>query len=1055
MLYLEGVDELSQGRQDDLSSSRRSRRKSPASPVTNSTSATGTSQSMSQHIVMNDEILMKPLHEIDEEIDSNDNDDDTNEYHDFASNQHLYARSSGNCEHKRNSMETAKSYHSRVSATNTFKLRAARTSNRSLMSNHSHSTQNSSVSHSSKRSEMMRRKKSLNHLIRGTSGRSIMLFEGNSDTNSCVESIDPPEDGTLGNRTAAPKESKFYGWGEDDSCYTESEPEPIRKDEDSVELYVAFPEKDQREASIAESSLISQNEEGTMTDVMMDDEFDSKRPWRKAPTAAKRSSLPSETGNSSMNRSFSGDNGTILEGKSKYVEEQSKQTMSSLSSESRKRIIKNQIEQVKNKPKIGTVITTDENTKRHYLRERFLEQEHKSGSDISEVIEATDALKRSQAALAGTIRRNNSFSSNSQRSHRTIDTNYTNSSPIYRKPEPFRPGPAFERKFTQTNRMISLGSFGQQYSCSTLGTHGTRQSLTIGNQQSSFMALEEGDERDEDEDDEVMVSPDTYSSRESQIFNGEGKEAFLSNGSRHSLSLHSLEEIEGVPSTRRSIASTTFSIDEESSMERFRSSRRQSRVSLTSLNSIEGSETFSATRRPSRLSMSSFSVLEGPVAFRSSEVSKDSFASDTNEDGLEEFPSVGENKSNDIENPEVKENDALKEAPRKKELDASNRPSDLQKVDEVEAENNWDASSNATNNTSLKQDAIVTKDDASNENSYEGGLDLLGQNRAEERNKLMAISHMMFPSDSDVGSKGTDENDPSNNTALRRSQMRLRRRSLSSLSGVNESIKRATTVFKRSCFRNRIGFSLAMLITVIILLAVILGMVLYNRMYNSNLPTLPPTSNEQVTASPSRNPKSQKVDETIIIFQPIDSKPTSLPTYLPTKSSQPSQSHAPTLSPTTTASPTITISPTTTTSQAPTTTTSQAPITTTSQAPTLSPITTNAPSTTSSSIMTAPPVTGNTTKVSNQTDPFTLTNETISSEYDVLDQDYIKELDQIIPESNLALESKNYDPQETRTHLRSPSPNVFTMWPTPVDTYTMVYPPPPNKKDLREQIDHL
>lgn len=902
------------------------------------------------------------------------------------------------------------------------------------MSNHSSSTQNSSVSHSSKRSEMMRRKKKLNSLIRGTSGRSMMLFEGNSDTNSCVGSIDPPEDGTLDEEKPAPRESKFYGWGEDDSCYTESEPEPMRKDEDSVELYVAFPETDEREASITDSSIVSRNDEGTLTDVIMDDEYDSKRPWRKAPPAAKKSFLSNETGISSLNKSVGGsDGGTILDGKSKYVEEQSKQTMSSLSSGSRKRIVQAQMVQVKNKPKIGTVITTDENTNSHHMRERFLEQDHKSGSDVSELLEAKDALKRSQVALAGTIRRNDSLSSNSQRSHRTLDTNFTTSTPIYRKPEPFRPGPAFERKFTQTNRMISLGSFGPQYSCSTLGT---RQSLTKGNQQPSFMTLEEGDERDEDEDDDLTVDP--Y-----QQDNFQGKEAaFPSNESRNSLSLHSLEEVEGAASTRRSsIASTIFSIDEESSMERFRSSRRQSRVSLSSLNTSEGSETFSATRRPSKLSLSSVNAVEGPEAFRSSAVSKESFASETSKDGSEELPSANQRKSNDIENPEVKENNALKETSRKIEQDASNKRSDLQKVDELVAEDSWDVTSNATNNTFAKQDSIVAKDDASNENSYEGGLDLLGQNRAEERNKLMAITQLMFPSDSDMGSlKSNDMNDPPQNTALRRSQVRLRRRSMSSLSGMNESVKRATTAFKRTCLRNRVGFSLAMLITVIILLAAILAMVLYNRMYNSNSPSLPPTSKEQVTVAPTQNPKSQKVDETVIIFQPIDSKPTLSPTYLPTKSSQPSKSQTPTLSPTMTASPTTTTSPTNTTSKAPT------------SSSTLPPNTATAPPTASPHTTTAPSMTGNTTKVSNQLTTFPLTNETISGEYDMVDQYNNKELDQTTSESDLALESKKYDPQQTRMHLRSPSPTIFTMWPTPLDTYTMIY-PPPNKKNLRGQTD--
>ena len=191
-------------------------------------------------------------------------------------------------------------------------------------------------------------------------------------------------------------------------------------------------------------------------DVEIEDEYDSKRPWRRAPPEKQ---ISFETESSSHGRGIEYDDN--------IYNHKDKAKASSMDSSSRKKItLTSSQHDNDNTSKIGTIVSTNiEDRVRHDNKST---KSFKSGSDVSELIEATAALK-SHFALTITSnpplftyssRRESHLSVSSLKSDNIFGTN----TPIYRKPEPFRPGLVFERKFKNEKRnyshasLVSLGS---------------------------------------------------------------------------------------------------------------------------------------------------------------------------------------------------------------------------------------------------------------------------------------------------------------------------------------------------------------------------------------------------------------------------------------------------------------------------------------------------------------------------------------------------------------------------------------------------------------------
>ncbi len=353
---------------------------------------------------------------------------------------------------RRQSTESTRSYHSRVS------------SNRRLRSDKSHASITSNGSQQSRRSEMMRRKKNMSHLIKSSQGSGMILFEGNSE-NGDVKDSDSP--------AAQAKESKFYGWGEfSDSAFSESGSE-AQSAKDKIELYVAFPDGEELDVSVTDSALSQQFE-----DVIMEDEYDSSRPWLRAPEID-QVSYESKS-RSSM---YDGDSGIhVID----IAEDESRRTKASTLSGIHS-LVKSKSKNDA-RPKVGTLILTKENGSENGKSNDDII----SGSDISELLEAKAALRHAQVSLSGyssshsrSTHRNSAFSISSLKADKIM-----HSTPVYRRPEPFRPGPAFEKKFAQSNRNLSQVSFGSMA--------GPWSSRTLQSQSSSnrTMTKTDGSERD-------------------------------------------------------------------------------------------------------------------------------------------------------------------------------------------------------------------------------------------------------------------------------------------------------------------------------------------------------------------------------------------------------------------------------------------------------------------------------------------------------------------------------------------------------------------------------
>lgn len=383
---------------------------------------------------------------------------DTDEEKGIVHNDPSYSQhpTSSNKMHRRQSMESARSYHSRVS------------SNRHRRSDKSYASITSNGSQRSRRSEMMRRKKNMSHLIKSTQGSGMILFEGNSENGDVKDSNSP---------AAQAKESKFYGWGEcSDSAFSESGSE-AQSAKDKIELYVAFPDGEELDASVTDSALSQQFE-----DVIMEDEYDSRRPWLKAPEV-------DQVSYESISRSsmYDGDSDIHVIG---IAEDESRRTkVSTLSGiHSLVKSKSKNDKQINASPKVGTLISTKENGSENGKSNDDII----SGSDISELLEAKAALRHAQFSLAGyssshskSTNKNSAFSISSLKADKIMY-----STPVYRRPEPFRPGPAFEKKFAQSNRNlsnVSLGSMGGPWSSRTL------QSQSSSNR---TMTKSDGSERD-------------------------------------------------------------------------------------------------------------------------------------------------------------------------------------------------------------------------------------------------------------------------------------------------------------------------------------------------------------------------------------------------------------------------------------------------------------------------------------------------------------------------------------------------------------------------------
>jgi len=904
---------------------------------------------------------------------------------DVSTNSSLHSTSRGRTRVQRRpaSLESAKSYHSRVSGSikseerkgaesydnSSIPTTSGVFSNASVKSRtssrRSNRSRTSMTSQRSRRSDRMRRKKNMSELIKATKGTSMPLAtvrDEGSDASASKQSKGQIEDGN-----AALRESRFYGWGEfSDSNFSDSASKTTQNDEEEkVELYVAFPDKEEVEASVTDSAA-----SGTFDEIVFHDEYDSRRPWRKAP--------PVET-ISCASKS------TVSDSTSIFSEAESKGTKVSTLTDSmypNRRMNKrmNKGKGVYQNSQIGAIISANKDDNGDNAINKS--QKSYSGSDVSEIAEARAALRQSQVALAGRRRamypaprsvasRSNSF--------RSIGSEFSMSTPVYRKPEPFRPGPSFERKFMKSERQISLGSL--------IGYPSESSLISM-----EFSSLPQSDNPNNEKSDDIES----------------GKQSIENRGNSES---------------DRRIS--------------FQSAKSNSAYSLSSDSDADDERIHNAVNR--------FTLTSTPA-----------------------LVSTGN--------------------PRR----YSRKSSALDRVDEIEeAEDEWDAVSISSDHKEQEQDQLSFSD-------LEDGLKGIHEkntldSRNHERNKMMELTSIMY--ESGDGESLESESAPRPNQQPKSVMSRVSTQATIRLDSSCALVKRKFIPFYR---RHRVTILFSICISVVVAAGITLFLVLRreeNRTPPS--PTLAPSRNKredttvdviQPSPSPTKSPIGQETD-LMTVNEPtisprtsmipslnpsmvpsvsysfddsnintkttLSPSPTMIPSQIsgtlpsqsmkpsqsigstqsPSQSMKPSQSMSPTPSPSQSMKPSQSMSPTPSPSQSMKPSQSMSP----TQSPSMKPSQRNIPTLSSSP---SPSQSMNPTQSPSQSMKPSQRRGSTSSPYPSFTPSQTKKEEENIPSFNIT----DTTVTETKSYWKadlSPSPTVvFTMWPTPLDTYSKRYPPP-------------
>lgn len=219
------------------------------------------------------------------------------------------------------------------------------------------------------------------------------------------------------------EEKLFFGWDDiapSESDYGSASLASSAQHEERMELQMDFPDQERHacNASLSES----QASVSTKDEPLVEDEYDPRRPWRKAPVIEVES-VSGKTDTSALSSRSSGSIfiGGVTLGQSKHSAKTGKSEETAVKTNKR--------------ADLGSLIGND-------IINDSKSEEGKSArsgksSEISELRVANAALKRSGNELSGverpTIQRHISLLS---------DSNFTLTTQVYRRQEPFRPGPS-------------------------------------------------------------------------------------------------------------------------------------------------------------------------------------------------------------------------------------------------------------------------------------------------------------------------------------------------------------------------------------------------------------------------------------------------------------------------------------------------------------------------------------------------------------------------------------------------------------------------------------
>ena len=1014
---------------------------------------------------------------------------------------------------RRPSMESAKSYHSRISVDRRL---ISRQSNPHSMSS---ATSSSMASRQSKRSRRMNQKKRMNSLIKSTHGRSMTLSDASSicsattslsdkcDTDDGESNVDDVESNG-GSAARSVKESRFYGWGEySDSSFSEtgSVAQSVAPEND-VDLFVAFPDADECEASVSESAASG----GKFEDIVLEDEYDSRRPWRKPPPGLVKNK--NEISSSTVCEEDIKELGGL-----DAIEVGSKMTkFSSLGSGSK---TTNHLAMPPSvvPPKIGTIISTNGSESGSTTSRRSFQ----SGSDVSELVLAQAALKESEIALS------------EEREHKrgsiglsvsTIKTDFIPKQ-AYRKPEPFLPGLTFERKFTQSNRNISNISLGSM--------------MTWKEEQQSWRTfhtasvLKEEEEEDDEEGEEnqnsvVVVEKDevgqnekinkSYQNPPFQVNIQDIVESQLTSTSDNNghtideknprktsaLSMTStateststsnnngrvIEEVKSrriLAPSKPSAAAMVAKEEEEKEMER-RSSSPSSSQSSSSTNrpprstassstqskvsAIRPPQTTSSTGRSSPSSVStgrsSPSLVSTPRSSRSissTSRSSRSMSSTTSSSSISEV----EMTSMSLNLEEQGLIPPLAKAKTKKDIKKimkrrSSITQELAVVNEFEEEDNWDDYSAANSSAQKNQEAKDQDESDQDESDQDGGSNMTRIDRNAERDRFAELQHLHDESDSEVGTD-TEIDIPTNRR--RNSTVGSSLVSSTVTSHVSKSVKRCSTVCKRNYFRHKYSLYLSVLIALIVVLGTVLTLYIFVNKAPSSTPSPSPP--------PSRTLQGKALNTEFPTLSPTWRTKTNNPTpyKLPFEDEESFMTNNPSLSPTIltddllhnygndtgTTNLTSPLSPMSNEETDTANITDSAPSASDEETDAVNievPISTtsNEETDTDNTTDSAPSTSDEETDAGNIEVPIFPMNDDETDATNTLVVTNSNENSFPVKSEFDSAQARNFDESTKASSDITPSPTSFTMWPTPLDTYSKRFPPPtPTYYDIYDAI---
>ena len=242
----------------------------------------------------------------------------------------------------------------------------------------------------------------------------------------------------------ASKKVVYYGWGEpaysesnfsqDDSQYLSSQDGSVKSNQ---MLFAEFPDRQRCDASLTESQATGSKAE----DVMVEDEYDPKRPWKKRPVELELEMDQRSERSIAMSVLSGSDAGSVF---------MDTATMGAVEQNS-----------IDVKGTRGEADTTKSGAQNDDEKSARSGKSTKSlNSDISELNVAKEALRISSKSTANIERQVN------PRGITKLDSDFTLTAPSFRKPEPFRPGPGTAetglRHATSSNTLNTLDQMYQE-----------------------------------------------------------------------------------------------------------------------------------------------------------------------------------------------------------------------------------------------------------------------------------------------------------------------------------------------------------------------------------------------------------------------------------------------------------------------------------------------------------------------------------------------------------------------------------------------------------------